>query len=380
MAAKKKNVTDYDSLRQRTQDRDVYMEQQVGRSRIHEKFSKRPRQIFVAVIAVLIFLATYFGVGLIQFGYYAANQAVSTQTQESTSSSGLLSFSAWCDQNGFTEATLGEEYDYAQGFWKGSDFNDHEEFTQEQVEGLYNEYAQAYLAEHPEEREQVLAESAEPAIDYVSFFMPDFLKIIIALFVSGVVASVLYQTLMRQLDAQNLMNTTDDINQYPNDQHIAYPQELQDRFDWFPDVGAHCDVQVTSLISHMMLTNKGLGKIAVPERAKKDVLDSDGDIAVYKGEVLYSDDGETPIYKQMPMIDEAFGDYIFDASNVPKKFRIKYNPSDIDYNPEDKNREKLKGFPKLSDMIGATWSMPLYEPQRPAGAYLVDTSPSNTMV
>ena len=173
---------------------------------------------------MLIFLATYFGVGLIQLGYYAANQAVSTQTQESTSSSGLLSFSAWCDQNGFTEATLGEEYDYAQGFWKGNDFNNHEEFTQEQVEGLYNEYAQAYLAEHPEEREQVLSESTEPAIDYVSFFTPDFLKIIIAFFVSSVVASVLYQTLMRQLDAQNLMNTTDDINQYPNDQHIAYPQ------------------------------------------------------------------------------------------------------------------------------------------------------------
>ena len=59
-----------------------------------------------------------------------------------------------------------------------------------------------------------------------SFFTPDFLKIIIALFVSSVVASVLYQTLMRQLDAQNLMNTTDDINQYPNDQHIAYPQGI----------------------------------------------------------------------------------------------------------------------------------------------------------
>ena len=76
MAAKKKNVTDYDSLRQRTQDRDVYMEQQVGRSRIHGEVLKETEADFCCGNrSCSFFLATYFGVGLIQLGYYACESS-----------------------------------------------------------------------------------------------------------------------------------------------------------------------------------------------------------------------------------------------------------------------------------------------------------------
>ena len=45
-----------------------------------------------------------------------------------------------------------------------------------------------------------------------------------------------------------------------------------------------------------------------------------------------------------------------------------------------KNRDKLKGYDTVADLINNEWEFPYYEPQRPAGAYIVDTAPVNTMV
>lgn len=206
------------------------------------------------------------------------------------------------------------------------------------------------------------------------------LKLILT-FLSGLILyGVMYPIMKKNLAAQNVLSDTSDINQWPNDAHIQTPDELQLAYDWFPDVGAHAPIQVSSLISHMALTNKGLKSVQMPRRADKDI--KQGDKVVYlKGEVLLDADGE-PIVDKKPMIDEKFMDSLWDASELPKvkSIRRKFDPTAIPYNPDDANRDKLKGAETVADMINKYWELPPYEPQRPGGAYIVDTQPVNTMV
>lgn len=205
-------------------------------------------------------------------------------------------------------------------------------------------------------------------------------KVVLCLAVGAIFFAIMYQVLMRNLDAQNMLDDVSDINQYPNDQHIALPEELQVKFDWFPDVGATSDVQFSSMISHMALSNKGLKKIQVAKRAQSDMLDEDGEIVVYKGEVLRDDNGN-PIMEEKPLIDTRFMEALYEASGLrDKKLRQYYDTTVIPYNPDGKNREKLGKFATVADLINKDWQLPWYEPQRPAGAYLVDTAPVNTMV
>ena len=195
------------------------------------------------------------------------------------------------------------------------------------------------------------------------------------------VFAILYEVLKRQLDAQNMLNDTSDINQNPNDQHIQLPEEMQRNYDWFPDVGAHSSVMVSGMLSHMMLQNKDLKKVEVTRRADKDILDEDGDVAYLKSEPLLDDNGDV-IKDKLPIIDEAFGDALFTASGAPKEksIRKKYDATKIPYNPGNENRDKLKGYDTVADLINGDWTFPEYEVQRPAGAYIVDTNPVNTMV
>lgn len=207
-----------------------------------------------------------------------------------------------------------------------------------------------------------------------------FMKIFVSLGIGFMVYGLLRSLLKKNLDAQNLMNDTSDINQYENDQHIALPEEVQRKFDWFPDVGAHCPVQVSSMISHMMITNKGLNKIKMAKRAEKNIVDDDGDIVYYKGEILRNENGEE-MTELLPLIDSTFADELYEASGAPKEIRKYYDTTKIPYNPDGKDRTKQCGTHKtVADAINKTWTFPLYEPQRPAGAYIVDTEPVNTMV
>lgn len=202
---------------------------------------------------------------------------------------------------------------------------------------------------------------------------------------TGVFYWVMYKILERNLDAQNALDETSDINQYPNDQHIALPEEIQQKFDWFPDVGATSNIQFSSMISHMAISNKGLKTIQVAKRAKEDVLDEDGEVVLYKGEVLTDEDGNV-LFEEKPIIDTDFMDALYEASGVPKgksrhdMIRKYYNPTMIPYNPDGSDRDKLGKFKTVADLINADWEFPYYEPQRPAGAYIVDTAPVNTMV
>ena len=125
------------------------------------------------------------------------------------------------------------------------------------------------------------------------------------------------------------------------------------------------------------------------------MVDKDGNVVYLKGEVLLDEDGQ-PIMDTYPMIDEKFSEALFDASKVlknqgtspfafligktPRIFRKRYDTTTIPYNKDNENRGKLKDAEMVSDMINKYWTFPQYEPQRPSGAYIVDTEPVNTMV
>lgn len=213
-------------------------------------------------------------------------------------------------------------------------------------------------------------------------------KFFITLVISLLFYGFMYVLLMRNKAVQDARNDTSDINQYENDQHIALPEELQKKFDWFPDVGATSDVQFSSMISHMMISNKGLNPVMVAKRATSDIVDEDGEIVLYKGEVLRDEDGNVE-FEQKPMIDTEFAEALYTASGLPKntkdfKCRVYYDTRHIPYNPGNRDRDKLQDkknpINTVSDLINRDWQLPYYEPQRPGGAYLVDTAPVNTMV
>lgn len=187
--------------------------------------------------------------------------------------------------------------------------------------------------------------------------------------------------MLRKLDAQNLMYETADINQYDNDQHIAVPEEMIRQYGLFPDAGAHSSTSPSSLMSHVMLSSRGVKKINLLRRYDEDVLDEDGEILHYKGEVIRDSNGQA-LFDRVPILDEKFAHKLFDTSGLPKDKTLRkfFNPQNIPYNPGGENRDKDGDEATIAERIEKDWTFPEYEPQRPAGAYLVDESPVNTMV
>lgn len=197
---------------------------------------------------------------------------------------------------------------------------------------------------------------------------------------------ILYQKAMISWRSSNSMVDGTDINTYENDQHVMLPEEAQRQFDWFPDTGAHSSVQVSSMLSHVMVSRKGLKRVPVTVRHKKDVKSDSGTVLTYAGAPMYDENG---LVKQThePIIDEAFGQELFTASGIPvdeKAIRKPVDVRQIDYNPIDASGNRTfmdkQPYDTVAELIDNDWEIPEYEVQRPAGAYLVDTAPVNTMV
>ena len=187
--------------------------------------------------------------------------------------------------------------------------------------------------------------------------------------------------LLRKLAGQNLMYDTADINQYEDDQHIAVPEEVIRTYGLFPDAGAHSFTAPSALIGHAMLSDKGTPKVKLLKRYEADIVSPDGDIEHYQNEVIYDENGE-PEYDMVPMIDVDFGHELFDKSGLPRDKRLRrfFNPSTVPYNPGGENRDKHGKQDTVAQRIAEDWVLPEYEPQRPAGVYMVDEAPVNTMV
>lgn len=190
--------------------------------------------------------------------------------------------------------------------------------------------------------------------------------VIYALISSGV-TGVAYFALYRNWVAQNSRNDNSRLNTWRGDSRLVQPEELPQKFDIFPDVGMHSKtVQVTTVLSHMMLDNAGLKSMPIVNRQKNllPVMNADGTLSV---------SSEKPI-------DNQFSQKLFDSSQIPhdKKLRKLYHPNKLLYNPDKKIGRT--GEKTVADKINNDWYMPDYELQRPGGMYIVDTQPNNTMV
>lgn len=183
---------------------------------------------------------------------------------------------------------------------------------------------------------------------------------------------------------EHLVDT--DINFHEDDNYIMFVDEMLETLDWFPDAGAHSSVSPSSLVSHVILTNRGLKKkVNRYKRYDKDGL-VDGTMH-YKNEIKI-ENGKRAI-ETVDIIDKQFGQDLLTDSEIPldrKDLRKGYRADLINYNPiidskrnRRKYREKLN-YDTVANLIENDWELPLYEVQRPGGAYLVDTAPVNTMI
>lgn len=375
-------ATNWDKLSNRPvadtlKNRDVYEAQQLDRSSIDPLLTKTSRTVASAVLGVIVAVLTWVVLSAVTLlmttfgspgastteggGYYALvkqGESVTTWCYQILGPDGAPMEGAPCYKS------QQEVQQNPPQWWIDAEASDGADSASDAGAGAENDMA-------PEKRRGFFEE-------LLSF---NLWKGLLTLVAGAGVFSILHSVLMRNLDAQNLMNDTRDINQYKGDQHIALPQEIMRDFDWFPDVGAHSDVQFSSMISHVMLTNKGLKPIEMSVRAEDDILDEDGDIEYLKGEIL-RDENEAVLTATVPMIDEAFGDALFDASGLPrdKKIRQKFDTTKVPYNPDGSNRDKLGTYGTVADLINSDWTLPEYEVQRPGGAYIVDTAPVNTML
>lgn len=180
---------------------------------------------------------------------------------------------------------------------------------------------------------------------------------------------------MRSWAVQNIPNDPSRINDHEGDAHIEQPEVLMEKYNCFPDAGAHSGVNVTAALSHMMFTNgSGLHHLPTVKIAKRyPTTTADHK----KGDLIYRDDGSL-VVERKPMIDKKFGDALWDSSFIPKKRRKRYNPFDLLYNP--KNVYGKQKQDTVGDHIRQDWHFPIYERQRPAGAYVTDDKPNNTII
>ena len=135
------------------------------------------------------------------------------------------------------------------------------------------------------------------------------------------------------------------------------------------------------MISHVALSNKGIDKVEAAQfYSKKDEKESGGQVLAGEHK---TDDDSNIIFEKMPFFDKDFGEALFEASGITDKLKMYkkyYDATKIPYMP-DAPRDAVGGgkYKTVADVINADWELPYYEPQRPAGAYLVDVSPVNTM-
>ena len=396
------NKTNWDVIKDRdpkdtTKFRDVYEDQQLERSHIEKKQSPLTRLIATILVCILAFILTWLVVGGVRWGIaqiqnMSAGDSAAGVTQSTTSDSGTLSYNAddpynYVGEEDTIDPENGMKTKYrakdANGQMYGPEYDNLEDVPEPD---WYVTSKQEYEQQNADTIKQQEAAKAkadqEKSIGY--FEVPagrNWPDIVGGLIGALLAFAIMWPLMERNLQAQNMMSDTKDINQYQNDQHIALPEEIMRKFDYFPDVGAHSSVQVSSMISHIALANKGVKTVELARRAKKDILDDDGDIEYLEGEILIDNDGED-IVDVKPMFDKPFMEALFNASGLPedKSLRKYYDPTKIPYNPGNKNRDKLKGYDTVADMINGDWELPHYEMQRPGGAYLVDIDPVNTMV
>ena len=220
--------------------------------------------------------------------------------------------------------------------------------------------------------------------EFLSVFQTPLL-LIICIVISFLIAMFVLWRLLLHFNAVNALNDDSVFTSNPDDVVIRSHDDIIKSFHVAPDAGFHYTSAGSSTISHIMASNKGLPKVDVAMRELEDKTTSDGD-KIFKGELVYDNDGDV-ILESKPIFDMDFQKDLFSASGIPqeaKEYRKPFDVASLPYNPKNKegnraNREKLK-YDTIGELIKDDWEFPEYEVQRPAGLYIVDTAPVNTMV
>lgn len=177
----------------------------------------------------------------------------------------------------------------------------------------------------------------------------------------------------------NAMFLSDDIEEYANDAYVRTPEHIIREFDAAPDAGLGFDGHVSSLVSHMMISNKGIKKIDMPQ------LDPDRE-----GQVAVDENGKV-ITKKMEMFDKDFGRLLFKFSNVAMADQKWYDATDYAFNEKNSKKEAKYGnarkgafgrkeYDTLADYINGEFYPLDTDVQRPAGVYFYDSRPVNTIL
>lgn len=177
----------------------------------------------------------------------------------------------------------------------------------------------------------------------------------------------------------NAMFLTEDIEEYDNDAYVQTPVHIVRNFDAAPDAGLGFDGHVSAIVSHMMIDNKGINKVDMPQ------LDPN-----IPGQVLRDEDGNV-LTKKMEMFDRQFGVELFNFSNVSSHHQHWYDATQYDHNPESSREEQKIGNMRqgffgqkehdtLADYINEEFYPLDTEVQRPAGVYFYDSRPVNTIL
>lgn len=177
----------------------------------------------------------------------------------------------------------------------------------------------------------------------------------------------------------NAMHLTEDIEEYTTDSYQRTIDHLTQDYDVAPDAGLGFDGHASTITSHMMVSNKGIKPIMMPQ--------FDPNVP---GQVKRDANGNI-VYKKMPMFNEKLADKLFDMSGVPQKFRELYDATDYDFNPKIKRKDGgdgkkrsgafgRKAYDKLSDYINNEFYPLDSDTERPAGVYFYDSRPVNTIL
>lgn len=177
----------------------------------------------------------------------------------------------------------------------------------------------------------------------------------------------------------NAMYLTEDIQGYETDSYVRSIDHLTQELYPAPDVGLGFDGHVSTIMGHMMVSNKGIKKIKVP------VYDPNVD-----GFVKTDENGDI-VYETKPMFDKDLAEVLYDMSMVPHEYRTYFDATDYDFNRKVSRKEGGDGkkrageydrpaYDKLSDYINNEFYVLDTETARPAGIYFYDNRPVNTIL
>ena len=181
----------------------------------------------------------------------------------------------------------------------------------------------------------------------------------------------------------NAMYLTEDIEEYQNDGYVQTADHIIRDYEAAPDAGLGFDGHVSTIVSHMMVDNKGIKKVDMPQFDANE-----------PGQVAKDNKGNI-ITKKMPMFDKDFGNMLYDFSRVPLDSRSWVNATDYSYDSKDtedkisiqeilenvkKGRLRQRSPKSLADYINQNFYPLPTDTQRPAGVYFYDDRPVHTLL